>query len=344
MRNTKSAIRIGIIGICLFILAACQSGLERTTAAIDADSRIEPIPTPSRIPVEMSPPTSDESRVLFEGIIAFYSDMAGNPDIYVIRADGHGLKQLTDDSAYDDSPDLSSDGQRVVFLSARNDPDPQFPDLKYDIYVINVDGTGLSQLTATEVGEDHPSWSPDGARILFDADYDADGFYEIYSMGADGTDLNRLTYGSQNDQFGEWSPDGEKIAFSSDRNGNWDIFVMEADGSDPMALTDDDNWQLFPAWSPDGLWLAYTGLAPGSRNTDVFIMGSNGSDKDQLTSESGFDENPAWSPDGEWVVYQHQEGGIFELYLVNLAGTVNKSLITLPSNCLWPSWGISSMP
>jgi TolB protein len=289
---------------------------------------------------ELPPAVTEDLRPDFEGTIAFYSDMAGNPDIYVVQADGSGLTQLTDDPAFDDSPDLSPDGKRVVFLSARNDPDPQFPDLKYDIYVINVDGTGFMQLTATEVGEDHPSWSPDGSRVLFDADYDGDGFYGIYSLAADGADLVRLTTGAQNDQFGDWSPDGEQIAFSSDRTGNWDIFVMNADGSEVVPLTNDEDWQLFPAWSPDGQRIAYTGLTQGSRNTDVFVMSKSGSDVVQLTSESGFDENPSWSPDGEWIAYQHQKSGNFELYVVNPDSLDNLQLFSFPFDDLWPSWGI----
>jgi tricorn protease-like protein len=57
-------------------------------------------------------------------VVAFYSDRDGNPEIYRMNLDGSGLKRLTDDPAFDDSPALSPDGKQIAFLSARNDPNP----------------------------------------------------------------------------------------------------------------------------------------------------------------------------------------------------------------------------
>ncbi len=277
-----------------------------------------------------------------EGVIAFYSDMDGNPEIYIMQADGSGLLRLTNDPAFDDSPTLSPDISQVVFLSARDDPDPTFPDLKYEIYLVDIDGQNLHRLTETETGEDHPAWSPDGSKIIFDADYDGDGFYEIYTIDPDGTNLTRLTENAANDQFADWSPDGQQIAFSSDRNGNWDIFVMNADGSNQQALTDSPDWELFPAWSPDGDQIAFNGLAPNSGNTDVFIMTADGNDILQLTDSLGFDENPVWSPDGSLIAFQTQRDGNFEIYLMKPDGREQHPLLDMLSDELWPSWQILS--
>ncbi len=84
------------------------------------------------------------------GIIAFYSDRDGNPEIYTMLSDGSQETRLTNDPAFDDSPAISPDGSKIVFLSSRNDPKPSFPDLAYDIYVMNIDGTNLKRLTATD--------------------------------------------------------------------------------------------------------------------------------------------------------------------------------------------------
>jgi TolB protein len=272
------------------------------------------------------------------GWVAFYANPAGNPDIFIARADGSELTQLTDDPAFDDSPALSPDGSRIVFLSARDDPEGSFPDLKYEIYLINRDGTDLQRLTETEVGEDHPAWSPDGEKILFDADYDGDGFFEIYTIDLDGTDLTRLTDNDANDQFADWSPDGRQIAFTSDRNGGWDIFIMDADGSNQQALTEGEDWALFPAWSPDGSQIAYTGLAPNSRNTEVYVMNADSSEPRRLTDAPGFDENPAWSPDGTRIVFQTDRDGNFMLYIMAVDGQEQRPLFDLSSDALWASW------
>lgn len=276
------------------------------------------------------------------GVIAFYSDRDGNPEIYSLRLDGSGLTRLTNDPGFDDSPALSPDGTRIAFLTARHDPNPHFPNLKYELYIMDIDGRKSQRLTATEAAEDHPAWSPDGSRLLFDADYDADGFAEIYAIEPDGSNLTRLTSNAANDQFADWSPDGAQITFSSDRNGNWDIFVMNADGSDQRPLTDSPDWELFPAWSPDGTRIALNGLVPNSRNTDVFVMDTDGSNIHQLTDSPRFDENPAWSPDGSQIAFQTNRDGNFEIYLMNADGTDQHPLAPHIYNELWPSWSVTN--
>jgi Tol biopolymer transport system component len=288
-------------------------------------------------------PTTTQNPDTFE-VIAFYSDRDGNPEIYTIRADGSGLLRLTYNPAFDDSPAISPDGRQIVFLTARHDPSPHFPNFKYEIYVMEVDGSNLRRLTYTEAAEDHPAWSPTGDRILFDADYDQDGFNEIYTMYPDGTHVTRLTSSQANDQFADWSPDGAQIAFSSDRNGNWDIYVMNADGSHVQQLTDSPDFELFPAWSPDGTQIAFNGLHPSSRNTDVYVMNRDGSDVFQLTNTPRFDENPDWSPDGTQIIFQTERDGIFEIYVMNTDGNDQYPLAAHPGNDLWPSWGPAVNP
>lgn len=278
-------------------------------------------------------------EIMGQGLIVFYSDRDGNTEIYSIHPDGSGPARLTDDPAFDDSPAISPDGARIAFLTARHDPNPQFPNLKYEIYVMDIDGGNPRRLTTTESAEDHPAWSPDGSKIIFDADYDNEGFYEIYTITPDGSNLTRLTSNAANDQFADWSPDGKQIAYSSDRNGNWDIFVMDADGSNQHPLTNSPNWELFPAWSPDGMRIAFNGLVPRSRNTDVYVMDKDGSDVLQLTDTSHFDENPVWSPDGGQIAFQTERNGNFEIYIMNADGSDPRPLAVNSAEEFWPSWG-----
>ncbi len=127
MKSINFLSRLGLALACLLIFSACQSALDETSQVISEQPTHALTLTATLEATEMQPTATVSNRPQFEGTIAFYSDMAGNPDIYVIQADGAGLTQLTDDPAFDDSPDLSPSGTRVVFLSARNDPTPQFP-------------------------------------------------------------------------------------------------------------------------------------------------------------------------------------------------------------------------
>lgn len=326
MKHTYSQI---VISFLMLILVGCGKQLAQTGAQLQ---------TPTQ-PVDLTQSVTAEAVIdNLQPLVAFYSDRDGNPEIYIMRFDGSLLTRLTDDPSHDDSPAISPDGKRVVFLSARHDPEPEFPNLKYELYLVNIDGSGLTRLTNTPAAEDHPAWSPDGSRIIFDADYDGDGYNEIYTITTDGGSLTRLTENAANDQFADWSPDGSQIAFSSDRNGGWDIFVMNVDGSDQRSLTDSAGWEVFPAWSPDGRLIAFNFLAPGSRNTDVYVMDSMESDVRALTSRAGFDENPVWSADGGQIMYQTEVNGNFELAVMNADGTDQRILLPSHADELWPSW------
>lgn len=333
-----------LIGLLLINCTACQTVKEplQTSAPSEATAAAElsPDATEAKATETQSSTVTPPPGSAAAGRIAFYSDRDGNPEIYTINADGSGLARLTNDPAFDDSPAISPDGTQIVFLTARHDPNPQFPNLKYEIYLMGMDGSNPLRLTQTDAAEDHPAWSPDGSKIIFDADYNGDGFYEIYTIHPDGSSLTRLTFNAANDQFADWSPDGSQIAFASDRNGNWDIFVMGADGSNQQPLTTSPDWELFPAWSPDGTQIAFNVVASRPGNTDVFLMNADGSDPRQLTDTPGYDENPAWSPDGAWIAFQTRRDGHFEIYIMSPDGSQPRPLAAHPSDELWPSWGL----
>ena len=96
-----------------------------------------------------------------------------------------------------------------------------------EIYVMNMDGTGLLRLTNHPGRDTDPAWSPDGKRIAFASD--REGSSDIYVMNADGSNLVRRTQTGSSDAPA-WSPDGSKIAFSSLRDGQFGIYVMSVDG------------------------------------------------------------------------------------------------------------------
>ncbi|MCP4216057.1 MAG: hypothetical protein GY765_15505, partial [bacterium] len=91
--------------------------------------------------------------------IAFYAARGGiYESIYVMNADGTGQTIITKNTVHDRSPSWSPDGARIVFLSYR--------DSKIELYIIDVNGTNLKQLTYTDgavmpsAHEGEPSWSP----------------------------------------------------------------------------------------------------------------------------------------------------------------------------------------
>ena len=170
--------------------------------------------------------------------IAFWYANAGSSGIYLMKADGTGLRQFWGGGNIGVA--WSPDGSKIA-LSA-------YGGSGYNIFVKDVNGPGVTQLTTTAGATDRrPSWSPDGTRIAFVSN--RDGNDEIYVMHADGSGQTRLTTDPAEDFAPMWSPDGTKIAFQSNRSGTLQIYVMNADGSALTQLTTDATGAGYPSWA-----------------------------------------------------------------------------------------------
>lgn len=144
-------------------------------------------------------------------------------------------------------PPLASPGAEAVFPGANGKM--AFTSLRsgdFEVFVMNADGSGQTNLTNTTALDSHPSWSPDGTRIAFNSD--RDGNFQVYVMNADGSGQTNLTSNPANDSQPAWSPDGARIAFATDRDGNAEVYVMNADGSEQARLTSSPATDFEPNW------------------------------------------------------------------------------------------------
>ncbi len=143
-------------------------------------------------------------------------------DLYIREFSGGLIKFTFEDnlSVSVHNPAWSPDGQKIAFASAFEGD--------FDIYVVNIDGTGLTNLTNSPGGDGQPRWSPDGTKIAF---YHGEGVGQtnIYVMDADGGNQIKITDCPRGDMafHPSWSRDGSKIAFRSGAG----IYVVNADGT-----------------------------------------------------------------------------------------------------------------
>ena len=226
---------------------------------------------------------------------------------------GSSAVNLSNHPAIDTGPSLSPDRSRIVFASDRDDPGLA----GHDLYVVNVDGTGLLRLTrgpgSFRVGPQ--AWSPDGSRIV--AWMELGDTSDIYVVNADGSGMVRLVSDAAWDTDPAWSPDGSAIAFCSIR-GQDDIHPIErvlevyrasaADGTGIVKLA----LGCDPAWSPDGSRIAISTWS-FSFGRVLSVIASGGSPLHELrigaafASQSG-PANPSWSPDGKQIVFERSIG------------------------------------
>ena len=232
--------------------------------------------------------------------IAFESDRDRLSEIFVMNSDGSEQTQVTanPDFSFDRSPTFSSDGQRIAFESNRAVGEGvDNPEKDLEIFAVDLDGTGLEQLTKNAARELHPDYSPDGKKIAFVSDRDFRP--GIYTMDADGTKQKKRSRGPATVfHFPSWSPDGERIAFMSNEDGPDEIHVMKADGSAQVNLTKnvaptDDA----PVFSPGGRRIAFNTNKDG--NFEIYKIRTDGTKGTNLTDNPAADLTPDWQPVGE---------------------------------------------
>lgn len=263
-------------------------------------------PTTPTDALEMKPSSGSAARVE-NGQIAFVIDQARNQDVWVMKADGTELTNLSNASSADLHPAWSPDGTKIAFSSDR--------DGEFDIYVMNADGTAQTNLTNDPDFPDHrPTWSPDGTRLTF-AKHTA-----IYVMDADGSGQSLLSDNRDSDPA--WSPDGSRIAFGSNRGGPGQVYVMNADGSAQTNLSNNPHEDFDPAWSPDGTKLVFTSYRDDPNAGEVYVMNADGTDQTNRSNDPGDDIQPAWSPDGTAITFASNRNAIpLKIYVMNADGS-----------------------
>ncbi len=217
--------------------------------------------------------------------IGYTSWLTGFPDVVVSYLfEGRMAKPVEgDDRLQNFLPAFSPDGRRVAFNSNREN--------NSDIYVANVDGTGLQRLTNHPAIDTSPTWSPNSQQIAFTSD--RTGAPQIYVIGADGTGLRRLTYESYCDRP-TWSPPPfNEIAYSSQTSpGSHDIKVLDLATNEVRQLTFGLGSNESPSYAPNGRHIAFTSTRGGSKQ--IYTIGRDGRGLRRVTS-AGNNEMPSWS-------------------------------------------------
>ena len=220
-------------------------------------------------------------------------------DILVMNPDGSEERRVTTnpDFSFADAPAFSPDGKRVAFASDRAVGEGvDNPERDTEIFTVNLDGTGLTQLTHNGEREhdNQPDFTPDGRRIAFISYRDQQS--GVFTMNSDGSNERLRSRGSATVfEYPSFSPDGKRIAFTSNQNGGDDIYAMNTDGSAQRRLTKNGvPRDASPAFSPNGEKITFETNRDG--NSEIYKMRTDGKGLVNLTNDPAGDFTPDWQP------------------------------------------------
>lgn len=211
-----------------------------------------------------------------------------------------------------------------------------------EIYVIDADGKGRTQLTDDSGDDFAATWNGIRTEITFVSD--RDGNYEIYRMNTGGGEVRNLTHHDDLDIFPSFSPGGSKIAFVSTRgpnnnDGDFEIWTMNRDGTGLDRLTNYSVPSTEPDIRNDDLKIVFTSkIIPSGADYEIWAMNVTGTGLTQLTANAWNDRQPSWSHDGSKIAYVSTFGGDAEIYTMNSNGTAQKQLTNNTFEDQNPTW------
>jgi len=182
----------------------------------------------------------------------------GPPGVFSIRAsDGGDPARLTtypfgtNCNTCDEATDVSPDGTRFVFLRFKRENAANFREEQVALFVENINGTGLRQITPYGLAAPHEAasarWSPDGKEIISETTQG-----RLLVVHPDGSGLRMIPLQTGTTSYfafePDWSPDGTQIVFCMYINGQEDIYTANADGSNVRQVTDTPDFENGPDW------------------------------------------------------------------------------------------------
>ncbi len=285
------------------------------------------------------------------------------------------------------SPAIAPDGSQIVF--SREWVDQETDRFRSDLWIVDVDGSRVRELTHGDWSDSAPVWSPDGERIAFLSDRDETD--QILVMWVDTREVAQLTHLERVPSNVRWSPDGTQIAFSMfvpderpilavklpkaprgaaraeaavlvdrlswARDGRGPVepgfthaYVIDSVlGGTPRQITSGDYNHRSPEWSADGRTLYVSAIRKPEAeylrgNTEIYAFDLETLDAIQLTDRNGPDTAPLVSPDGQWIAFtgyddQNFTSTLRSLYVMRPDGTDRRAwasdLANSPGSIRW---------
>jgi Tol biopolymer transport system component len=205
------------------------------------------------------------------------------------------------------------------------------PRLYSTLETVTVASTDARAVYVTPARIEAPSWTLDGASLLFSKDG------QIERVGSAGGQPQAIDTQSSKrcDSHHAISPDGQSLAFGDDSQqpGKTAIYVVPVGGGTPRRVTPrTPSWG--PTWSADGKTLAFTAIRDGQ--VGIYSIPASGGEETPLITGPGRNEAPEFSPDGAYIYFNSSRSGSRQVWRMKLGSSAQEQVTSDEYNNLYP--------
>jgi TolB protein len=248
-----------------------------------------------------------------------------------------------------------------------------------EVYISDMDGHGMQQMTHCRTITLSPRWSPSGDRMIYTSFRDSETVLFMHDI--ESGVVRKVSERKGLNISAAWMPSGQALALTLTISGNPDIFLIDTDGKILKRLTKNWGIDVSPAFSPDGKKMAFVSNRSGSPqihvldlvtnqierltfegryNTsptwssldriaftgstdgrfDIYTISPDGKGLHKVTHNEGHNEDPCWSPDGRYMAFSsNRVDGSYHIFIANANGENQKQVTFCQGDQLAPSWG-----
>ena len=237
------------------------------------------------------------------------------------------LLKLSDEIIYQLTGEQGVSNTKIAFVSDKTG--------KKEIYLANVLGDTIRQVTRHRSLAISPRFSPDGGRLAYTSYHRGNPNLYITDLSQDKT-TKAISWQKGLNMAPAWSPDGRALVTTLSKDGNADLYLMSTTGRILDRLTTNQGISCSASWAPDGRRFAFVSDRTG--NPQVYILDVGTRQVQRLTYNGKENTTPSWSPKGDFIAYTGLTDNGYQLFIIRPEGGDPTQLTQYWGNYESPSW------